>query len=154
MVKRFIIVRGLPGGGKSFLAEKLKKNFEANNLSCSVLTTDDFFVHNNQYNFDGSLLSVAHPWNLGRVIRSMMIETDVIIVPNTSTQAWEIKEYYKNAMKFGYSFDIKEPETSWKFDIEECAAKNSHGIGVDIIEKMLDRWESTEDVLKTLTGNV
>lgn len=149
-MKKLILVRGLPGGGKSHLAGKLKSNFESNNVDCIVLTTDDFFVYNGEYNFDGSLLSVAHPWNLGRAIRSMMREIEVVIVPNTMTQYWEMELYIKNANKFGYTVEIKEPETQWKFNVEECAAKNSHGVSTEIIQKMMDRWETTESILEKL----
>jgi tRNA uridine 5-carbamoylmethylation protein Kti12 len=149
-MKKMILIRSLPGAGKSYLAEKLKNNFESNDISCIVLTTDDFFVYNNKYNFDGSLLSVAHPWNLGRAIRSMMREIDVVIVPNTMTQWIEMENYVKNALKFSYTVEVKEPETEWKFNVEECAIRNSHGVSAEIIQKMMDRWELTESILEKI----
>lgn len=149
-MNKLILVRGLPGSGKSYLAEKLQQEFIKAGLTCSVYSTDDFFVYDNNYNFDPTLLSVAHTWNRGRVMRSMMKKVDVIIVANTFTKTWEVEPYYNDSKKFGYTLELKQPKTAWAFDKEECFKRNTHGVPLEVIDSMVDRWESTEQIVKAL----
>ncbi|KFM79782.1 NEDD4-binding protein 2-like 2, partial [Stegodyphus mimosarum] len=51
-----IILRGLPGSGKSSLARKMK-------FSGAVFSTDDFFYKKGKYVFDPNQLTEAHAWN-------------------------------------------------------------------------------------------
>lgn len=65
---------------------------------------------------------------------------------------WEAKPYVELAILHGYDVEFKEPETTWwlKNDIPEMVKKNSHGIGLEIINRMGDRWEydfTVENVL-------
>jgi tRNA uridine 5-carbamoylmethylation protein Kti12 len=152
-MKKIILVRGLPGSGKTTLGEKIKEQLFNAGTTCALYSTDDFFVYNNKYNFDVNLLSVAHSWNRGRVIRSMMRNVDVIIVANTFTQAWEVSPYYFDAQKFGYEVEFKQPKTEWAFDADVLFEKNTHGVPLETIKKMIDRWESTETIISNLEEN-
>lgn len=57
-----VLLRGLPGSGKSFLARTLQED----NPGGVILSTDDYFYINGQYQFDVKYLGEAHEWNQNR----------------------------------------------------------------------------------------
>ena len=85
-MKTLILLRGLPGAGKSTLAKAIGGvHFEA----------DMYFVdENGNYKFDGSKINDAHYWCQNKVRLSMESGAEKIVVSNTFTQSWEM-EYYK-----------------------------------------------------------
>ena len=54
------------------------------------------------------------------------------------------------AREYGYRVDIRESEAPWKFDVEELAQRNTHGVPKEVIETKLKEWEhdiTIEDVM-------
>lgn len=149
-MKKVVAIQGCSGSGKSTLAENIKASYELDLYTCNIFTTDDFFMVGNKYNFDATLLSLAHSWNQARVARSMMLGHNVIIVPNTNTTTWEVKAYYKLANKFDYDFSIIEPKTSWRYDAEELFKRNVHGVPLEVIKNQLSRREDPKVIMENL----
>ena len=88
-----VIMRGVPGSGKSFLAKKLQGNGV-------VLSTDDFFNnHLGQYVFDARKLSEAHDWNQRRAEREIKAGTNPVIIDNTNLEVWEMQPYVCMALR-------------------------------------------------------
>jgi predicted kinase len=90
-----IIVRGLPGSGKSTFSKS---------LGGEHIEADMFFVdkETGEYKFDATKLKYAHNW-CGDVVETWMEDgLKKIVVSNTFTQEWEMEEYYKLAEKYGY----------------------------------------------------
>lgn len=56
--KTLYIMRGVPGSGKSTLANQLAEGDESR-----ILSTDQFFMKDGTYQFDGKMLGKAHEWN-------------------------------------------------------------------------------------------
>lgn len=133
-MKTVTIMRGVPGSGKST---------KAATLGGLVLTTDDFFMENGKYVFDGKKISQAHAWNQGRCEGAMMSGVEHVIIDNTNTQAWEAKPYCLLAERFGYQVNFVTADTPWALDAEECAKRNSHGVPLESIKTMLARFEPT-----------
>ncbi|XP_029923136.1 NEDD4-binding protein 2-like 2 [Myripristis murdjan] len=131
-----ILMRGLPGSGKTTLAKELLST----GPSGLILSTDDYFAHKNGYDYDPSLLGVAHEWNQSRAKEAMNNRHSPVIVDNTNIQAWEMKPYIKMALERGYSIHFHEPDTSWKFDPFELEKRNKHGVPQEKIAQMLDRF--------------
>lgn len=131
-----ILMRGLPGSGKSTLARELLSSGPRG----LILSTDDYFAHNDGYRYDPGLLGAAHEWNQRRAIDAMFDGCSPIIIDNTNIQAWEMKPYVKMALERGYRVDFREPHTSWKFDPLELERRNKHGVPQEKIAQMLDRF--------------
>ncbi|GBM98907.1 NEDD4-binding protein 2-like 1 [Araneus ventricosus] len=129
-----IILRGLPGSGKTTLAKKLK-------FSGAMFTTDDFFYKRGRYAFNPSLLDEAHCWNQNRAREALLNNVTPIIIDNTNTEAWEMLPYIKMGKKFDYEIVILEPNTPWKFKPKELAFRNKHGVPKEKITKMLARYQ-------------
>ncbi|XP_078369356.1 NEDD4-binding protein 2-like isoform X2 [Oculina patagonica] len=133
--KLLILVRGLPGSGKSSLAQRLKGAHGV------VFSTDDYFYRNQRYEFDVSLLGEAHGWNQQRAKSALEKLQSPVIIDNTNTQAWEMKPYVSMALKYGYQIKFVEPDTSWKWNVKELARRNQHGVSIAAIIRMKERYE-------------
>ncbi|KAM7399054.1 hypothetical protein PAMP_018347 [Pampus punctatissimus] len=131
-----ILMRGLPGSGKSTKSRELLST----GPSGLILSTDDYFTHKDGYHYEPTLLGVAHEWNQSRAKDAMHDGRSPIIIDNTNIQAWEMKPYVKMALEMGYRVDFCEPDTSWKFDSYELEKRNKHGVPQEKIAQMLDRF--------------
>lgn len=132
--KMLYIMRGLSGSGKSSLAQEKGRGGK-------VFSTDDFFMIDGEYRFDPTMLSYAHLWNQAHAIDAMKKGVSPIVIDNVNSQAWEAKEYVEAGLKYGYQIEFVEPNTPWKFDAEELAKRNKHGVPKEVIEKKLQEWE-------------
>lgn len=147
--RELVLMRGLPGSGKSTKANKLAGR------SGQIFSTDDFFCLNEEqeYRFNGSLLGRAHNWNQKRSLDAMYAGIPIVVIDNTNTTIRELRSYLPHieaAMGLGYSVRIEEPETHWRFDVGELDKRGSHDVPLKHIEKMLNRYVKDvkiEDIL-------
>ncbi len=94
--KSVVIIRGLPGAGKSSFAELIVQP----NI---VIEADQFFIgKDNCYVFNPSKIKDAHEDAFRRFCSALNQQMDKIVVSNTSTQKWEFERYKNEAEKFGY----------------------------------------------------
>ncbi|XP_073464686.1 NEDD4-binding protein 2 isoform X2 [Aquarana catesbeiana] len=135
--KVLILLRGAPGSGKTTLARMLLEQ----NPAGVILSTDDYFQQNGQYQFDINCLSEAHDWNQKRAKDAFEKNVSPIIIDNTNLQGWEMKPYVSMAMKHKYKVTFREPETWWKFKPKELERRNIHGVKKEKIMKMLENFE-------------
>jgi len=139
------IMRGISGSGKSTLSQQLGEGG-------AIFSTDDFFMVNGEYQFDRSFLGDAHFWNKSRAIEAMEKGVTPIVIDNTHVEAWEAKPYAEAAQSNGYRIEIQESQAPWKFDAEELAKRNSHGVPREIIDDMLKRWQpdmTVDDIMQS-----
>ncbi|XGW16634.1 hypothetical protein V3C99_001802 [Haemonchus contortus] len=127
-----ILMRGVPGSGKSFLANSL-----ASNHGGVVYSTDDFFVQNGQYRFQPEKLEEYHRNNIIRVREAMLDGVKPIIVDNTNIYSNHMEQYTFHAVNNYYEIFVLEPETWWKYEAYECFLRNTHGLEMGKIEFML-----------------
>ena len=126
------IMRGLPGSGKSTLAKQ---------LGGIIFSTDDFFMIDGQYCFDGSKLGLYHNLNQRRTEDAMRQKQPVIVVDNTNIEAWQMKPYVNLADKYGYKVEIRMPETPWMWDVDKLVQHNTHKVPLEVLQKMKDSFQ-------------
>jgi len=126
------LIRGLPGAGKSTAA--IAKPME----SVWTLEADQYFMVNGVYNFNAEKLKDAHHWCQDQCRR--MLPYGTVIVSNTFTCRWEMQPYIEMAEQLGVEVEIID-----MFDggcsNEQLAERNVHGVTIDTIAKMRDRYE-------------
>uniref|UniRef100_A0A8D0TXC3 NEDD4 binding protein 2 like 1 n=1 Tax=Sus scrofa TaxID=9823 RepID=A0A8D0TXC3_PIG len=64
-----------------------------------------------------------------------------IIIDNTNLHAWEMKPYAVMALENNYEVIFREPDTRWKFNVQELARRNIHGVPREKIHRMKERYE-------------
>ena len=126
-MKQLMLIRGLPGSGKSTVAKLFDKalHFEA----------DMYFLDSDgNYQFDASKIKNAHNWCRDSVMDAMKEGHPIVVVSNTFTQEWEMEVYYLLAEELGYRVISMIVEN--RHD-----GKNIHGCPDDKIEQMRNRFE-------------
>jgi NEDD4-binding protein 2 len=141
--KQLFIVRGISGSGKSTLSKQLGQGGV-------IHSTDDLFMVDGKYQFDVSKLTENHQANERRTEDAMKNGITPIVVDNTNVSFWEFRKYVELAQQYGYEVSFHEPTTPWKFDAEELAKRNQHGVPLKGIRSMLKRWEHDPIVDKVL----
>ena len=96
MEKTLIIVRGIPGCGKSTFARMI-----ADAPGC-ICTADDYFMKDGKYQWEASKIGLAHAECQSKCERLMRMSVDKVIIANTSTTKQEMQVYFNLAEKYGY----------------------------------------------------
>lgn len=151
--KTLFIMRGLPGSGKSSIAESLVgggcqhstvKDFRfLFGREGVICTTDSYFYDDwspdGSYLFDPTKIALNHKMNQGAVQFAMDQGVPAIVVDNTNVQQWETDAYVKLAHQNGYKIVVVEVPHS---DLQACADRNSHNVPPEIITNMNRKWET------------
>ncbi len=127
-MNQLILLRGLPGAGKSTLADIIcDRHVEA----------DVFFIDKKtgEYKFDASKLKQAHKWCV-KMVKEIMDEDEGynIAVSNTFTQEWEMEAYYKLAKEYDYRVHSIIVENRHN-------GVNKHNVPDEKIEQMKNRFQ-------------
>ena len=122
------IIRGVPGSGKSTYVRK-------NLADISWYEADMYFIRpDGRYEFNTRFIKDAHNWCRSCVVAAMANRQEVV-VSNTFTRKWEMKEYLQMAEDFGY--DVVVIRCTGKY-------KNIHGVPDDKVQEMQNRFEDYE----------
>ena len=136
MSKRLVIMRGLPGSGKSTYVRLHYTDSES--VVCSA---DDFFVQpDGEYLFNPTLLPRAHGECMVRAEVAMRHGMPLVIVDNTNTTSGEWLVYQHLAGVHGYEVELVTVFDGGLTDAE-LAARNRHGVPEVAIAAMRARWE-------------
>jgi predicted kinase len=149
--KKMIMMRGVPGSGKSYLAEQLAQ-IAGQTGSVVLYSTDEFFMVDGRYQFDPSKLGKYHMQNIERAAKAAENGVDTIIIDNTNIRHWEMRAYAQIADKNGYEVEFVESNSPWAKDAVECARRNRHGVPLDKIIQMLQGFEPDPSLESCLTS--
>lgn len=137
VLRRLILIAGLPGTGKTTIAEWLTKmdpkgvHFEA----------DHFFEDEcGRYQFVASQVGAAHKWCQEQVKCAMLNDTPLIVVANTFVKRWELDPYVDMAEQHGYEIVRVVMDNNYWTD-EQLAARNIHKVPQAKITQMRANWE-------------
>jgi len=132
-----ILIRGLPGCGKSTLAETLQPN------AALRFAADDFFQTPGGWVFDYTRLAEAHEDCLSRVRQALSRAqpSDVLVVHNTFVKAEHLQPYVKLApMCKGHKWWVVDLFDQGLLD-EDLARQTVHQVPIHTIRKMRSMYE-------------
>lgn len=119
-----VIIRGLPGAGKSTLARSMAGyvHYEA----------DMFFVNmDGEYVYDPTKIADAHRWCQEKT-RNALERGYSVVVSNTFVHVWEMQPYFDMANALGVPVRVIEAKGRWP---------NEHGVPDDVVARMRQQWE-------------
>ena len=136
--KLMVILKGLPGSGKTTIAKNIKKIYP-DTVICSA---DYYFVSDGLYKKDKEKLNDAHTKCQQEANYAMIKNANVIVIDNTNIRHWQSVPYLKLCKKYKYLVLYIEPQTPWCFDTAELAVKTDRKLGEDFLTKMLNSYQA------------
>lgn len=133
-LRSVLVMRGLPGSGKSTIAKKLAEDIPGS----EIVSADAFF---NGGEIDESALGYAHQWCRNNFVKELKNGTPLVIVDNTNTVKSDVKFYIDTAKEHGYEAVIM----AIPCDVETSMARNLHKVPLSTVEKMAARLDSFDD---------
>lgn len=129
------LMQGVPGSGKSYVAERMQRGFE----HCHICSTDDYHFEDGKYIFKPHKLAEYHKMNLDCAC-DLLAQGHTVIVDNTNIQRWQCREYVKFAVERGIPVVFVRVTGNFQ---------NTHGVPQEAINKMLASMEvlTVESVL-------
>ncbi len=134
-VKVAYIMRGVPGSGKSTVAQVLAL------ADGAIHFTDKYFVdrYTGVYRFNPKILGIYHKLNLRAFKKSIGNGVAVVICDNTNIRHSCWKPYADAARAAGYIVAVVSLPHP---DPVVAAKRNTHGVSEEAIRKMIDSWEA------------
>lgn len=128
---QLLIVRGLPGSGKSTIAKAFVL------IGFVHYEADMYFVSNGQYKYDPAKIRNAHDWCKAKTAQALQ-SGQKVVVSNTFTRLSEMDPY----LSMTDDVDVIEAFGKWG---------NRHGVPQSRLDEMALRWESFDNSKKTIT---
>ncbi|KAG0462937.1 hypothetical protein HPP92_021413 [Vanilla planifolia] len=166
-----IILRGLPGSGKSYLAKALR-DIEVENGGCAprIHAMDDYYMIEVEKVEENEGLKLAVPARgkkqvtkkvieycyepeMEEAYRSSMLKAfkktlddgvfSFVIVDDRNLRVADFAQFWAIAKRMGYEVYVLEAKYK---DPAGCAARNIHGFSLDDIKKMAEQWEEASSL--------
>jgi len=129
--KSLILLRGLPGSGKTTLAKVLSEN-----NTYPVFSVDDYFTNEvtGEYIFNFQNNHLAYKQCKDLTNEAMKQNFPKVIVHNTFTLDWELEPYFKMASLYYYTLFVVTVENYHEH-------KNVHEVTEEQLQKMAEKYK-------------
>ena len=129
-MKALILLRGLPGAGKTTLARLLSED-----ATYPVFSIDSYFMNDNgEYQFKFEDNHLAYKTCETQTENALMNSVPKVFVDNTFTLDWEIEPYFNLAKKYNYQIHVVTVENYH-------GSENVHGVSKEQLKKMAEKYK-------------
>lgn len=137
MSHKLIILRGLPGSGKSYLSNCFH--------SAEICSADDYFEINGEYKFDQTMLNHAHACCYNICVEYLHKKCPTVIIDNTNSTLKEYKKYIEAGNCFEYTIIVLQISAETNDMAKEFITRSCHNVPMNEGLKMLNRWETDDN---------
>lgn len=138
--KTLLIMRGLPGSGKTTVVDALRERLAPGRLIS--YSPDDYFMSPlGTYVYDVKQLDEAHTSCFKSVAAALERGgIDVVVVDSTNSK----RAHYMPYVMLGRAFDRSVRMVNMILDSDRCCERTPHGVPPRVIYTMSARWEDRE----------
>jgi len=137
--KLLLILRGLPGSGKSTFSKAVIEEAQKNGLTFARFCTDDYWQIHGRFN--PVELPAAHAWNFNRAATAMIDGINVVIIDNVNKKREQFSNYSIFGEAHGYEVVTKVIGEFTDKAILEYFHRNLHNVPLHTIVKMAQEFE-------------
>lgn len=137
-----IIMRGLPGSGKSSVSKRVQELFQRQDTQVVRICTDEILeMCEGGYLWAGHKMPLYH--GIAAKISSLSFSNSVpvVILDNTNTKIRDFEGYIHRARAAGYCIRIFIVGGFSEEDIQNSIKRNSHNVPEDAIRRMANRFQ-------------
>lgn len=146
--QELIIMRGIPGSGKSTRAKSIVGSGIIHSTDDLIEATGDYEGHFKRMvaNDDWSPHHKMHQTNYNNAKKSLSQGISPVIIDNTNLSPTECRPYVVVALEMGFSDEnIKiEDVGTGGLSAEQLAQRNTHNVPLESIEKMITKYNSNK----------
>lgn len=139
VLRQCLILRGLPGSGKSSYAAQVQAQYGS---ACEIFSADNYRMKNGRYVFVMSKNKECHDRCYADFCAAVQRGVTLIIVDNTNIQAWEYQRYGEFAVAAGYNTSVSTIGGFTAEEVQLYAQRNIHNVPLDAIRRMAERASS------------
>jgi len=133
---KVVILRGLPGSGKSYLAQ------HCGGTDSIVCSSDNYFLNKaGTYQFDRKRIAEAHAHCCEQFVQAISDGRELVVIDNTNSMWWEYRVYTHLCQLLGLGCQVVEiPHPNMNI-VSFYLSRNVHNLTLKAVKDYTDRWE-------------